>query len=341
MTADREREGIDRLRVGGWLPPARGRPGRGAPPAETPRAGPAHAAPDDDDQERREPPPAPYEAPPVDFDEPVDLDDDPVPVPHRRAAPPRSRTFDSAPGVVATAGRYVYQGRRRLGEMMARGPGQQRARLALAGITLVTLAVAAVALLSPDGDDQGAGNGLALPSGQAQPPPSAEQEIGSASPEPPASPSPSHTTPPRSPSAPAQPPGSRPGPLTITYEAEHAALVGGAEVLALPQASGGKVVHNIGSEPGRRSGLLSFAEVQVPTTNRYALTVDYVTGEERSAILIINGDTTVRLTFPSSGGWDKVASRTFTIQLVGGRNNLTFGNPDGWAPRIDRISLLG
>ncbi|MGN9909422.1 hypothetical protein ACTMTJ_17920 [Phytohabitans sp. LJ34] len=332
MTADREREGIDRLRVGGWLSPARSRFERGDAPD-----GPAHAAPDDDEPDRQGPEwrqlPAAYEAPPVDFDAPVSA------VPHRRAAPERSRTFDARPGVAQSVGRYVYQGRRHLSEMMANTPRRQRARFALAGVALVVVAIAAVAMLSPD-RGTGPGPGLALPTGPPQlPPPSADQGIGSASPEPP-SPSPSRTTPP-SKSPPARPPSSRPGPLTISYEAEGATLVGGAQVAPLSDASGGRIVHNIGSAPGRQGGLVSFTDVVVPTTNRYALTVDYVTAEERTAVLIINGDTSLRLRFPSSGGWEKVASRTFTIQLVGGRNNLTFGNPDGWAPRMDRISLLG
>lgn len=342
MTADREREGVDRLRVGGWLPPTRRRADRAATPDETSRPEPAHAAPDDDEVERREPP-TPYEAPPVDLD---DLDES-RPVPRRRAAAGTSRAVEAGAGVVAGVGRYVYQGRRRLGEMMSDGPRRQRVRLALAGISVLALAVLAlavlaVATLAPDGDEPGDGQGLAVPTGPPRvPTPSADQEIGSASPEAPVSPSPTRTTPPRSPSAPARTPESRPGPLTISYEAEDAALIGGAEVISLPRASGGRIVHNIGSGSGERAGLISFTEVDVPTTNRYALTVDYVTGEDRTAILTINTETHVRLSFPSSGDWDKVASRTFTIQLVGGRNNLTFSNGDDWAPRLDRISLLG
>jgi hypothetical protein len=327
---------MDRLRVGGWLPPARSRFERGAPPAKAPRAGPAHAAPDDEGPDQVESP-APYEAPPVDLDEPV-----PALVPHRRAAPHRSRTFDTGPGFVASVGKYVYQGRRSLGEMMSRGPRRQQTRLTLAGLALLAVAIAAVAMLSPDGEGPGAGQGFALPTGPPRlPAPSADQEIGSASPEAPASPTQPRTTPPRSKTAPAPPPVSRPGPLTITYEAEDAALVGGAEVISLAQASGGRIVHNIGSEPGRQSGLLLFTKVDVPATNRYALTVDYVSGEDRTAVLTINTETSIRLSFPSSGGWDTVASRTFTITLVGGRNDLLFSNKDDWAPRLDRISLLG
>jgi hypothetical protein len=233
-------------------------------------------------------------------------------------------------------GRYVYQGQRRLGAMIRPGPARQQARLGLAAVALLVLAVVAVATLSPDGGESpGGGQGLALPTAPPQAPPtSADQQIGAAR----ISPTPSPTK--SAPAAPPPPP-PRPGPFTRTYEAEDAALIGGAEVLALREASGGRIVHNIGSEPGQRSGLISFTEVRVPATNRYALTVDYITGEDRTAILTINTETHLRLSFPSSGGWDVVASRTFTITLVGGPNNLTFSNSDDWAPRLDRINLLG
>ncbi|GAB3521181.1 hypothetical protein GCM10027575_50080 [Phytohabitans suffuscus] len=327
---------MDRLRVGGWLPPPRVADRRGparlalpagpAPPAALPAAPApavpargAHAAPDDGEPERREPPPVPYEAPPVDLDTTVSA---PVPGPRRRAA-------DSA-GVLAGAGRYVYQGRRRIGEMIAPGPSRQRIRLGLAGVAVLSLAIVAVATLSPHGGrSTGDGKGLALPTAPPQaPPPSADQGIG-----------PAATSPPPSRTEAAPPPDA--GPFTRTYEAENAALIGGAEVLSLRPASGGRIVHNIGTAAGRRPGLVSFTEVDVPASNRYALTVEYVSGEDRTAILTINTETHLRLSFPGSGGWDVVASRTFTIALVGGRNNLTFSNPDGFAPRLDRISLLG
>ncbi|MFC0527062.1 hypothetical protein [Phytohabitans kaempferiae] len=335
MTADRE--GIDRLRVGGWLPPPRGSlqrgPVRAALPSGVPEAAraPAHAAPDD--EERREPPPTPYEAPHVDFDEPVPADE-----PWGQATTGRtSRTVNTGTAVVAVAGRYVYRGRRRLGEIIAPGPRRQRARLVLAGVALLSLAIVAVATLSPDPDEPGPGQGLAVPTvpPQAPPtvppqalPPARDQGLGSASPEAPPSPA-----------RPSTPRGD--GPLTLTYEAEKAALLGRAGVLSLRAASGGRIVHNIGTEPGHPAGLVSFTEVDVPATTRYALTVDYVSGEPRTAILSINTQTHLRLSFPPSGGFDRVASRTFTIELVGGRNNLTFSNPDGFAPRLDRISLLG
>ncbi|GAA4441963.1 hypothetical protein GCM10023170_016470 [Phytohabitans houttuyneae] len=303
---------MDRLRVGGWLPPARIGAGQGTAPARRRRAGPAHAAPES---------PAAYEAPAVDLDAPVSA---PVPPPR-----PRRRAASAGVDVVAGVGRYVHAGRLRFGELVAPGQARQRAWLGLAAVGLLALAVAAVAMLSPDGGRPPAGGqGLALPTAPPQePPPSGDQEIGAAAPSP---------TPSRAKKAPAAP-----GPFTRSYEAEDAALIGGAEVLSLRAASGGRIVRNIGSGPDRRAGLVSFTEVDVPATNRYALTVDYVSGEDRFAILSINTETHFKLSFPSSGGWDVVASRTFTISLVGGRNNLTFSNPDGWAPRLDRINLLG
>lgn len=307
MTADRE--GVDRLRVGGWLPP----------PVPARRRG-AHAAPDDDEPEERIPPPAPYAAPPVDLDAPVSA---PIPPPSagRRSA------VDTAG--LAGVGRYVYQGRRRLGELVAPGPARHRAWLGLAGVSLLALAITAVAMLSPDGNPApSGGRGLALPTAPPrEPSPSAEQEIGPAGPTP--SPTPSRT---------GKPPGAQ-GPFTRSYEAEDAARAGGARVVRLGAASGGRFVDNLGTAPGRRPGLVSFT-VEVPATNRYALTVEYVSGEARVAILTVNSEKHFRLPFPASGH-AAVASRTFTISLVGGRNNLTFSNHDGRAPGLDRINLLG
>ncbi|MDQ7909224.1 hypothetical protein RB614_32350 [Phytohabitans sp. ZYX-F-186] len=321
-TADRK--GMDRLRVGGWLPPPRGTDQRGmarlalpaAPSPTAPARRGAHAVPDDEEPEHLRPP-TPYAAPPFDLDAPVSA---PVPPPS-----------GADPGAAATAGRYVRLGRRGLREIAAPGPHRQRIRLGLAGVAVLALAIVAVATLSPDGEKSpDAGRGLALPTGPPRAPaPSADQEIGPAE----ASPTPSR--------AKAAPASSDAGPFTRTYEAEDAALIGGAEVLSLRQAGGGRIVQGIGTGSDRRPGLVSFTEVEVPATNRYALTVDYVSGEDRTAILTINSETHLRLSFPSSGDWDVVGSRTFTIVLVGGRNNLTFSNPDGWAPRLDRISLLG
>ncbi|MFD0742775.1 hypothetical protein ACFQ1L_13915 [Phytohabitans flavus] len=252
----------------------------------------------------------------------------PVPPPRRRAA-----AESTGAGLALGVGRYVYQGRRRLSEMIAPGPRRQRVRVGAAGIAVLALAIVAVAMLSPDGGEPDGGRGLALPAPPPKvPAPSADQGIGPADIPAAAKPTP---TPSRAKAAPPE------GPFTRAYEAEDAALVGGAEVLSLRRASGGRIVQNIGSGPGEAPGLISFTEVDVPTTNRYALTVEYVSGEDRSAILSVNTETHLRLEFPSSGGFDVVASRTFTIQLVGGRNNLTFSNPDGFSPRLDRISLLG
>jgi hypothetical protein len=140
---------------------------------------------------------------------------------------------------------------------------------------------------------------------------------------------------------PAVSPTNTGGSLTTSVEAEDALLVGAAEVLAEPAASGGRLVHQIGTDQAGNSGALVFNGVTVARATRYALTVAYVTGEDRNVLLSINDDRPLLLRFPSSGGWDTVATQTFTIELRAGRNKLAFSNPGYFAPRIDKISLLG
>jgi hypothetical protein len=141
--------------------------------------------------------------------------------------------------------------------------------------------------------------------------------------------------------APTVSPTNTGGSPTTTVEAEDGLLVGAAEVLAEPAASGGRLVHQIGTDRAGNSGQLVFNEVTVARASRYALTIAYVSGEDRNALLTINDQRPLLLRFPSSGGWTVVATQTFTIELKAGRNRLAFSNPSYFAPRIDNISLLG
>ncbi|GAA4696775.1 hypothetical protein [Phytohabitans rumicis] len=248
-----------------------------------------------------------------------------------------------AAALAAEISRYVYQGRRRVGEFIS--PRQRQARIATITVGVVALLlVVIVAAISPDGEEP-AGQGLALPT--EQPPPAeatAAEGLGSATPGEPGTTAPA--TPSRTPrrsTAPAIPPPPRTpaGPTTTYYEAEDALLIGAAEVSNMPEASGGQIVHDLGTDQYGRSGQISFTRVTVPIATRYALTVFYVSGENRYALLSVNNGPAYQLGFPSNGGWDRVGRQTFTISLNAGQNSLTFSNPYGWAPRLDRISILG
>jgi hypothetical protein len=324
-----ENEAADGLRVGGWLPAPQDERGS-RQDEDVPRRPAAHAAPD--------------------FDLDLDLDPDPDPV--IEASPKsflrlggrpdhaRRRALEAGSAVLAGAGRYVYQGRRRFGEIIS--PRRRRVRVAvIAVMALVAVLVVLTTTLGPEGTPPRPGRGLALPSGPPVPvPATADDGLGSATP----APRPSTTAPRRPPTTrPASPPSptTPAGPKPVYHEAEAALLVGIAEVTPLADASGGRIVHNIGTDPYGRAGQISFTQVTVPKATRYALTVFYVSGEERYALLTINNQRQHQLRFPPSGGWDTVSSQTFTIELSAGRNSLTFSNPYAWAPRLDRISLLG
>ncbi|MCW6011212.1 hypothetical protein K1W54_42725 [Micromonospora sp. CPCC 205371] len=222
----------------------------------------------------------------------------------------------------------------------ASGPAHRvRRRTPIAVIAGAAVAVAlAVTVSIITLDDPPGGEGLALGTPTAPPVQvTADSGLGS-------SPAGAPTTrPPATPPATTPPvsPTNTGATVTTSVEAEDALLVGAAEVLAEPAASGGRLVHQIGTDQAGNSGALVFNEVTVARATRYALTVAYVTGVDRNVLLSVNDDRPLLLRFPSSGGWDTVATQTFTIELRAGRNKLTFSNPGYFAPRIDKISLLG
>lgn len=201
------------------------------------------------------------------------------------------------------------------------------------GVVAVALAVT-VSIITLDDPPSGEGVSLGTPTA---PPVQITADSGLGTGTPSAAPT---SRPPTTPPA-STPTGNDNGSVTTAVEAEDALLGGAAEVLAEPAASGGRLVHQIGTDQAGNSGQLVFNEVTVARASRYALTVAYVTGEDRNALLAVNGERPLLLRFPSSGGWSTVATQTFTIELRAGRNRLAFSNPAEFAPRIDKIDILG
>lgn len=217
--------------------------------------------------------------------------------------------------------------------------GRRRRRVpvtVLVGAAAVAVVAVLATTLTRGGDPTPTADATTTPA----PPTQATTGAGSG-----AAPTSSSTPQPTSP-PPSSPPAGSPsptvnGPLTLTYEAETALLIGATDVLAQAQASGGKVVHQVGTDSAGTTGALAFNRVTVPRAGRYALTVDYLTDEPRNTLLTVNDDRPLLLRFPSTGGWTTVGAQTFTIELRAGTNRLGFTNPGGWAPRFDKISLLG
>lgn len=130
--------------------------------------------------------------------------------------------------------------------------------------------------------------------------------------------------------------GTPPPSGAIAYEAETSGntLGGSAVVASCATCSGGSKVGYLGNG----SGTLRFNGVTVPSAGNYTLKIAYLNGEaSRSALLSVNGGAGVPLSFPSSGGWETVASLEKTVHLQAGSNTLLFTQPTGYAPDIDRI----
>lgn len=131
------------------------------------------------------------------------------------------------------------------------------------------------------------------------------------------------------------------GPLAIEAEAPGNTLVGSARITEYPNASGGRVVRNIGDwglDAG--PGTLRFNNVDVPRTGNYTLAFSYVDLDNeanRTAVIDISGRTGVVITVNGSD----TCCRTQTVQvpLRKGKNTISFGNLTSHAPSIDKIVI--
>jgi hypothetical protein len=251
------------------------------------------------------------------------------------------------------AGHVRYRGRRRVA-----GPGPFGGRrLVLAAVVAGSVAVMGVVAfavwshppagrspdaLSPGGTDPVpvvTDTDLSPAGGSASARPSPRDTAQPGAPTPPPlptlEPSPSLTP---SPTA-----GPRPGP--VTYEAEAAAntVSGSARISNYDGASGGRIVRNLGLWNGPGSaGTLTFGNVTAPEAGPYHLTFFYVylnAEPARTAVITVAGAEPISVT--AGGGSTCCASRTVTVVLRAGANTITFGNPNGHAPSIDKIVIGG
>ena len=70
----------------------------------------------------------------------------------------------------------------------------------------------------------------------------------------------------------------------------------------------------------------------------YKLTIAFISGENRSINIDVNGRKVKTLSC-NSGGWGTVGKKTTTIQLEQGDNQIRLYNTSGWMPDIDYIEL--
>jgi hypothetical protein len=149
------------------------------------------------------------------------------------------------------------------------------------------------------------------------------------------------TTPagPQPPPPPPPPPAFNP--VTIEAEAGGGAttLGGSAWVWNYANASGGRIVRNVG-DWGSRSGdgWLRFNSVSVPSAGAYRIAIHYVHPDNegtRRAVVTVSGAAPVEVTFSGNSTCCRVTVVTVTISA--GTHTVTIANPSGRAPSIDKI----
>ncbi|MCA2216733.1 CAP domain-containing protein [Jidongwangia harbinensis] len=121
---------------------------------------------------------------------------------------------------------------------------------------------------------------------------------------------------------------------TMTYEAEAAgnSMRGGAHAVECGRCSGGRRVTGIGL-----LGSLTFAGVVTERAGPTRLAVTYTGAETRTARVSVNGAVAAAIRFPASRGANRPATVRITATLAAGDNTISFGNPDGVAPDVDKL----
>jgi hypothetical protein len=133
-------------------------------------------------------------------------------------------------------------------------------------------------------------------------------------------------------------------PVTVTYEAETGAnkMSGSAFVTNYQGASGGRVVKNLGDWKNPAGpGSLTFTNVTVPVSGAYVLVFFYVHANgdpSRTAVITVGGANPIDVTV--SGGSACCARQAVDLTLTAGKNAISFGNPKGPAPAIDKIEIM-
>jgi hypothetical protein len=129
----------------------------------------------------------------------------------------------------------------------------------------------------------------------------------------------------------------------ITYEAEAGAnkLAGSAAVVTYPEASGGRIVRNIGDWGITGGpGTLRFETVDVPAAGTYSLTFFHVNIDNervRTAVITVDGIDPILVTI--TGSATCCLATTIKVTLKQGRNSITFSNNSSHAPSIDKITI--
>ena len=89
----------------------------------------------------------------------------------------------------------------------------------------------------------------------------------------------------------------------------------------------------------REANDLQWRDVYSREGGDYKLTIGYISGENRSITVSVNGNK-VQTVSVNSGGWQKVGTRTLTVTLQPGYNTVRLSNPSAHMPDIDYIDVI-
>jgi len=123
---------------------------------------------------------------------------------------------------------------------------------------------------------------------------------------------------------------------TTTYEAEASAntFAGGAHAVDCRRCSGGSRVTGVGGQ-----GVLTITGVVAEEDGPTKLAVTYTGDRSRTAQISVNGAVPTAVVFPSTRGTSRPGTLRVTVTLRAGDNNLSFGNPVGAAPDVDKVVI--
>ena len=102
------------------------------------------------------------------------------------------------------------------------------------------------------------------------------------------------------------------------------------------KASGGRAATWLGNSA---DNYLEWRDVYCPAAGDYTLTFAYISGEDRTMTLSVNGVVTKELTSLNSGSWSDVAKRQVVVTLNEGLNTIRLSNATAWMPNIDYLKV--
>ena len=97
----------------------------------------------------------------------------------------------------------------------------------------------------------------------------------------------------------------------------------------------------VGFIGNKQSNYLQWNNVYSQQGGKYKMIIHYLSAEDRSIRVAVNGIFVNEMTHLNSGSWhNQTSSCSLEIQLEKGINTIKLSNPADWMPNIDRMELV-